>query len=81
MERGIETAHWMLKLPELLLVGTVTCVAERETYMAPPIGDTAIVSSTIEAPAGAGPLSVIMPFAMPPPVRDVGTVEGVIATD
>ncbi len=62
------------------MAGIVTCVAEREIHMPPDGGDTTIVSCTVVPPTGAGPLSVIMPFAMPP-LGDVGTVEGVIARD
>ena len=73
-----ERLHWMLKLPELLLAGIVTCLAEREIMIAP-IGDVAIVSCTIAPSGGAGPLSVIMPFAVAGKV--VGTVGGVKTMD
>ena len=79
-ENGTMALHRMLKLPELLLAGIVTCVAERLINGTVPGGDTGIVSCTVVPPTGAGPLNVIMPFAMPLP-GDVETVEGVIARD
>src|SRR4029079_7499532 len=61
--------HLMLKPPELVLAGIVTCVAEREIHRLPSVGEKTFVSCTVTPSAGAAPLSVIVPSAVPPPTR------------